>query len=330
MFDPILSTIPESDNPLTARGPRGARMRPMAIFFACEQCGHRVKAEDAHAGRRARCAHCGHKMLVPGTRISQQRHDQEDEGPEPEFRLAPIDDDPSPPPRVSTPIETAEIELQPLDRLANGGSSPRLNPIDAAPHFGAATVDIPEELLDDRAPIPLDPDFVPAPLSVGHDDTSQTLVTFRGHMYRSVWSILKKLEWFENWLYVVSLLFLMVAITGLLLQYRPVAHFGAVCVTASSLLLAALGGIEVIIKPFQLGIFGTSWKTMKKQIRHALAAFIPLIVLIAAYFFIKPIRDYFLETAEARQVKQMSSISVPDLDRAARPVIDARRFAPRT
>jgi hypothetical protein len=172
-------------------------------------------------------------------------------------------------------------------------------------------VAIPEDLLADRAPIPLDPDYVPPSLSTGHDQTSQILITARARLYSTVRSILKKIEWIENWLYIISVFFLMVAIVGLLLEYRPLAHFGAVWVVISSILLAAFGGIQVIIKPLQYGIFGTSWKTMKKQIRHAVAAFIPLIILIASYFFIKPIRDYFLDTAEARQLNQMSSISVP-------------------
>ena len=292
----------------------------MAIFFECEQCGHHVRAEDAHAGRRARCAHCGHKMMVPGTRTHRHDDDREqDDGSEPEFRLAPIGDDPSPPPRVPASVEEPEIGLEPIEppphhSPAQHSPGPRLDPIGDEPSFGAAGIGIPEELIADRSPIPLDPDFVPAPLSVGHDHTSQTLITARARLYRTVGSILKKIEWFENWLYVVSLVFLMTAITGLLLDYRPLAHFGAVWVLGSSILLAALGGIEVIIKPIQYGIFGTSWKTMKRQIRHALGAFIPLVVLVASYFFIAPVRGYFLGTTEAQEVEQSSSISAPGAD----------------
>lgn len=298
----------------------------MAIFFTCEQCGHHVRAEDAHAGRRARCAHCGHKMMIPGTRIHHHGH-AEDEGPEPEFRLAPADGDPAPPPRV---VATTEVALQPVDPAANGGPPPRLDPAADGPRFGEGRGNIPEELLADRSPIPLDPDYVPPPLSAGRGEPSWALMAVKARMYHTVRSILRKIEWFENWLYVVSLVFLMVAIAGLLLEYRPLAHFGAVWVTLSSILLAALGGIEVVIKPFQYGIFGTKWSTMKKQIRHALGAFIPLAVLIASYFFIKPIRDYFLDTAEARQLKQMSSISSPLRDRDGRWVVDHRRFSDRT
>jgi DNA-directed RNA polymerase subunit RPC12/RpoP len=299
----------------------------MAIFFTCEQCGHHVRAEDAHAGRRARCAHCGHKMMVPGTRLHHYEQ-AEDEGPEPEFRLAPTDDDPPPPPRVVASVEPSEIALRPIEPAGDGGPAPRLAPAADGPRFGAAQAGIPEELLADRAPIPLDPDYAP-PTPPGHGGPSWAIMAVKARMYHTVRSILKKIEWFENWLYVVSLVFLMVAIAGLLLEYRPLAHFGAVWVTLSSLLLAALGGIEVVIKPFQYGIFGTSWGTMKKQIRHALGAFIPLAVLIASYFFIEPIRDYFLDTAEARQLKQMSFFSTPhrERNRDGGPAVDPRRVA---
>ena len=298
----------------------------MAIHFICEQCGHHVRAEDAHAGRRARCAHCGHKMRVPGTRIHPPGHvpgeDHEDDVVE--FRLAPIEDDPSSPRRLITGAAGSGKATGPEMASGSTESSPRLRPAEEGPRFGAASLGIPEELLADRAPIPLDPHYAPAPGISSHDDLSQARITARAKMYRRIRTILERLRSIENWLYVISLFFLMIAIAGLLVENRPLAHFGASWVLLCSVLLAALGGIEVIIKPFQYGIFGTSWKTMKKQIKHGLAAFIPLIVLILSYLFIGPIRDYFLDTAEARQANQMSAISRPTFGRGPEPTHGCR------
>ncbi|ODT98284.1 MAG: hypothetical protein ABS79_06165 [Planctomycetes bacterium SCN 63-9] len=280
----------------------------------CENCGHRVRAEDAQAGRRARCAHCGHKMMIPGTRVAHHHDEGDDDEKEFEFRLAPIDDDdPEPPARVMASNLEPEIASAPAEPPARRGHGPRLKPDEGEdePRFGAAG--IPEELLADRAPIPIDTDFAPASSSASHDE-SRLLMNTRAKMYHGVRSILGKIQWMENWLYILSLLFLMTSIAGLLIDYPPLAHSGAVGVVLASVLLAAFGGIQVLIKPFQQGIFGTSWKSMKKQIRHALAAFIPLLVLIASYYFIKPIRDYFLETAPAREAKQQSSRTLPVVD----------------
>jgi len=269
-------------------------------------------------------------MQVPGTRV---RHHEpvpagEDEA-EVEFRLAPLEDEPSPPPGEASDVAEPEIALQESPTTARGVARPKLEPIEDGPRFGAAPVAIPEELLADRAPIPLDPNFVPAGGAGRHDQISQDRITARARMYRRVRTLLSRIEWIENWLYVVSIISLMVSITGLLIVNRPLAHFGASWVLLCSLLLAALGGIEVVVKPFQYGIFGTSWKTMKKQIRHALAAFIPLIVLFLSYLFIGPIRDYFLNTAEARQERQMSSISEPILDPTIRSALAFRTIESR-
>ena len=37
----------------------------MSITFFCENCGKRLKANEAHAGRTARCSGCGTPTLVP-------------------------------------------------------------------------------------------------------------------------------------------------------------------------------------------------------------------------------------------------------------------------
>lgn len=39
------------------------------IEFPCESCGHRLKAEAAHVGRKIRCSACQHKFRVPATAV---------------------------------------------------------------------------------------------------------------------------------------------------------------------------------------------------------------------------------------------------------------------
>jgi hypothetical protein len=40
----------------------------MAISFACE-CGKPLRAQDAAAGKRTKCPHCGAIMVIPGTPV---------------------------------------------------------------------------------------------------------------------------------------------------------------------------------------------------------------------------------------------------------------------
>ena len=45
------------------------------LRFVCEHCKESVRVEEAHAGRKGRCPHCGQIVLVPGQRL---RSDEDD------------------------------------------------------------------------------------------------------------------------------------------------------------------------------------------------------------------------------------------------------------
>jgi hypothetical protein len=37
----------------------------MRITLACESCGHKLRIGDRHAGKKAKCRHCGHVFTIP-------------------------------------------------------------------------------------------------------------------------------------------------------------------------------------------------------------------------------------------------------------------------
>jgi hypothetical protein len=237
----------------------------------------------------------------------------EDAPPSHGFRLAPEE-----PRFVTQPQEAASATaVRSDDRL-------KLSKIEQP----SDSAGIPEELLADRVPIPLDKDFEPAPLAVS-PHTSPTVMTIKSGWRHTVRTVLKNLSWMEEWAYVISIIFLMISVTGMLFEYRPLGYGGAVGVVLSSVILLALGGFEVFVKPFKESPFhglaflflfpptymiyyaATRWKAMNRPVRHALGSFVPLAVLILAFVFIRPIRNYFLHSPPKKKDGLEPTASAP-------------------
>jgi hypothetical protein len=278
------------------------------ISFTCEACGHRFELDESLAGKQGHCKHCGREMVVPSPEAPKAAESPYG------FRLKPVEPDAVP---------------RPAEVPASAESSPRPSKRSRA-EKPAKTDGIPEEFLADRAPIPLDKSFEPAPLAKS-ENTSPVVMNVKAGWRHSVQAVLKKLAWLEEWVYLISIFFLMISVTGMMFKYRSVAYPAAVVVFAASVILFALGGFEVFVKPFKesplhglafLFLFppiymiyysATRWTAMKRPVKHALGAFLPLIVLVFSFLFIRPIRDYFLsDPLKKKDEHQTSALALSD------------------
>jgi hypothetical protein len=273
----------------------------MNLSFSCERCGHQFHVDASLSGKHARCKECGHLFYVPGP--PAQPHAAV------AFRLSPVDEEPVPTSGlpwaagVSEAGPSRETSRLPDPEVEESRSGYRLNALDLTADRLPGSEGIPEALLADRAPIPLDPGFQPAASAVG-TVSSPALISLRAGWRHTIRSIIKKLEWLENWVYLLSLVFLGVAAFGLITQNRPMVHFGAVWVVVASVVLLVLGGFEIVVKPFQdspaqgfavvlipgyvLVYSWRHWKTMRRPFRHAVGALVPLAALVVFYALLRP------------------------------------------
>jgi hypothetical protein len=243
----------------------------MAIRFSCERCGHAIEVDDRFAGLTGHCKHCGHATKVPAPGA---------EGVGGGLRLRPLADD----------GESGE-GLDPRHAAASG---PRVRPL--APEDAARLRSdlIEEAVRDHRPPAVLDPD---------HRDRAQAARFWLNPHYetRLARFVARNLRALRDWLYVISLVFLALAVVGFVFKSRAVLHLGAVGVVATNIGMLCVGVFYLVVLPFRdslakgLGTlllppyavyyWVTRWDAMKKPVVNTLRSFTPILLVGLAYLF---------------------------------------------
>ncbi len=125
------------------------------LRFVCEHCKESVRVDQAHAGRKGRCPHCGQIVLVPGRRLraddddnvsalaaalADDHADDRDEDGDAETAV--------PPPPTTAEPDLDEFDLVPVEADPNFETD-RYPAIDDEPHEDPA-----HRLLPDMSPAP--------------------------------------------------------------------------------------------------------------------------------------------------------------------------------
>jgi hypothetical protein len=224
----------------------------MAIRFSCEHCGHPIEVDDHFEGRHGHCKHCGQSTVVPAHATAAPTH---------------VAAEPAIPMRLR-PLETDAT-------AANGTAAPGLH---AIPTGAPAS---PYGLLGEER-------------SIGHAGPPAT------HGHPLVRLELKALRTLRNWLYVASVLCLAVAAYGFFLQNRRALHWGIVTVVATNVGMLVVGLAYLVTLPFKEGLhYGllnllvpgyaiyywiTRWPKMKVPVRNTAGSFLPIVLVLLAYF----------------------------------------------
>ncbi len=244
----------------------------VSIEFSCEHCGHKIDVDERLAGKHGTCKHCGHAIIVPNHSI---RADADE-------------------PLLLRPIDTPE---------------PR------GPHA---------HLLDARAPLVItaateEPHTRPEAIS-GSDDPGgsvsgdYTLRATGKERHSSAgpppfWvnapsllarSIARRLRTLRDWIYLVSVIALVLALIGFLFQLKSLLHVGVVVAIAANIGILVVGLAYLVTLPFKEGMgYGlanllipfyavyywyTHWPKMKPAVQKTFGSFVPILIAAVAFF----------------------------------------------
>jgi hypothetical protein len=296
------------------------------IIFTCENCGKQFQVDERSGGKRGRCSHCGHVMRIPNTAAAPETPS----GPTAEPATAPEEA----PFRLSPPESRPWIhrDLPPPD------SEPALPRLDVAPHgsiFGLAGSPAHEPFHQDEFPSHFELLDDDDPGSIGgvspevqrglkemaefeKDRGAYNLVSGRRGFFRRVdrsrpagwfyvkWrgavgTQLKLLRLIDSSAYLISVLFLMLMLFGIIVGNPGFMHTGAVVVVLANYgrfwtdLLALfvrpykdgpLQGVAFLFPPYTVYYLTRHWDRVKPIVRRIATSCIPIVLVVLAYAFL--------------------------------------------
>jgi DNA-directed RNA polymerase subunit RPC12/RpoP len=247
----------------------------MSIRFRCEQCGHPIDVDDRYGGKHGTCKHCGHRLLIP---------EPGEEVPGPSLRLRPLDaDEPSGVPAhllaPQSPLTVRPAEEDPRPRPA-AISDPDEPPASGRGRGADYSVLDPHRLTEAHS-------------SSGPPPLWRIFPSLTARFAASYFRM------FRDWLYVVSLVFLVVALLGYLFHAKVVLHLGAAGVIASNIGMLCVGTAYLVTLPFKESLahglanllipfyaiyyWTTRWPRMRTPVSKTLGSFLPIFLVGLAY-----------------------------------------------
>jgi len=289
----------------------------MNIIFFCQSCGSRFEVGAGHAGKRARCKHCGQQTTIPAAK-----------------ELASMTAMPAVPPvePVREPKRVAEVGA-PLRARGNAGSpvagrrpmSPP--PREAAPsvapvswidavnsRVGLAPISapaIPALKLQQRAVLDAladesGPAFyaVAEPTRQGYKAPAYS--SARPNVVQAFWrsrlgGLQSILRFINNATYLVSIPFLMMVLLGAVTANRGLAFFGATVVVLLNIGRLATGLANLVFIPFRDGIvqgimflippitfiyMANHWKRLRRPLMRVVQPTVTIGLVFLAFSFV--------------------------------------------
>lgn len=253
----------------------------MSIRFACEKCGHPIEVSDRFEGKHGKCKHCGHHITVP---------DHVAEAHDSPLRLRPVETDE--PEGIHAHLLAPQAPLK--VRAAEEDPKVRLEAItepDLPPHSRLGG------LLRGRG----DQDYTvkaASAASLQHSATGPApfWLSYSNQAARFIARIFRILR---DWIYVVSIFFLVLVLVGYLFQISPLLHLGATGVIAANIGMLCVGVAYLVSLPFKESPFHglanlfipfyaiyywtTRWHKMKVPVFKTLGSFVPIMLVGLAY-----------------------------------------------
>jgi DNA-directed RNA polymerase subunit RPC12/RpoP len=286
----------------------------MSIVFLCERCGHRFDVDDDLAGKRARCKHCGHVLVIPAPALRLRPVDGQEPARVADHLLAPP---------AGLTVRPAEAEPRRKPQAVSDPDSDSAAGSQPARHGGTARAARGSEAY---------PVLDPHRLSEVHSSLGPpprwTLLPSLTARFAT-----RRLRRLRDWLYVVSLAFLVMVLIGYLFQLKILLHLGALGVIAANIGMLATGVVYLVALPFRESLlqglanliipfyaiyyWTTRWPRMKTAVFRTLGAFVPILLVAVAY----------LAYEEAPVVESTIEKEVPALEKAIEtqvPALDQR------
>ncbi len=281
----------------------------MSIRFSCPGCGHPFDVGDGLAGKHARCKHCGHVMDVPVPHHEPAHasgHEPAAEGAG--LRLRPAEEEP---PRLEGHLlHSPDVPLL----LRESAPEPRVVPEavsdpDEPPPEGRAKKD-PYTVLD------------PEGFERRHWGRTGPPPFWRVAPLQLARFLSGRLRSLRDWLYLVSILAMAAAAAGFLAKNSHLLNAGVFIVVAANVGMLVVGVAYLVSLPFKEGpTYGllnllvpfyavyywvTRWHKMRKPVLKTLGAFVPIALVLVAYFLYEegPTIEKEFEQAVPPGVKQ--------------------------
>jgi predicted Zn finger-like uncharacterized protein len=274
----------------------------MFMLFTCEHCGARIKVDGRSQGKRGRCSKCGHVMVIP--HIEAHAHEPAHASDAP-FRLSPPDERPAavhvPPPIL---VEPEHLERHVTSEefhefeLTAGDANPEAAAL-ASPEVRRGLREL-DEFQKDPRPYNLvdglEKSFL-ARWDRGSGPAGWLVVKWR----QGVGLILRLLRWIDDWAYLISVPFIILAIFAIAIQNRGLVHTGAVVVVLANYgrfwtdLLAIfvrpfkegpIHGLAFLFPPYGIYYLWTRLDKFKPTLRRLITSCIPIVLVVLAYAYL--------------------------------------------
>jgi hypothetical protein len=274
----------------------------MSIKFACERCGQQIEVADHFRGKRGSCKHCGQPMRVPKTVPGELEDNVPASSPEPVaaaaageggLKLRPID---------STEPERVDARL--LDR----GAPLQVKPAQEAPRSKPAAISDPDQpaetntgrwralLTEPRSIVYKLAEPLRAPRTDSSAGPPPAVMLIPSQIARVLSHFFLKIR---NWLYVASVVGLLIALYGYLFSWMNMLHIGATIVIAANISMLVVGVVYLVSLPFKesfhhglanvlipfyaIYYWSTRWQKMKRPVVNTLGSFLPIFLVAIAY-----------------------------------------------
>lgn len=276
----------------------------MSISFHCQQCGHPIEVDDRLGGKSGVCKHCGHHLVVP---------EHASAGSDSPLRLRPLDGDE--PPGGSGHLLATPPPL-------------KVRPATVEPAIKPAAISDPDELRPAHPRTAEDyPVLDPHRLTEHHSSAGPPpfLVLLPTMTARVVAGYFRNIR---DWLYVISLAFLVAVLLGYLFSWRAVLHLGAAGVIATNIGMLCAGVAYLVTLPFKESLrhglanvlvpgyaiyyWTTRWPRMKTPVLKTAGSFVPILLVGLAYFLYKEAPEI---EREAVRIEQAIEGKVPTLEK---------------
>ena len=300
----------------------------MFILFECKHCGRQIKVDAKAQGKRGRCSNCGQVMVIPHVEADSlsitpahvqpppipaaghslagpPSHDHGTaHGSDAPFRLSPPDERPG---VVHTPPVLVEPEHLERHATPEGFSEFELLAGDANPEEAAlASPEVRrglrelDEFQKDPRPYNLVDSLEKSFLSRwdrGSGPAGWLVVKWR----QGVGLILRLLRWIDDWAYLISVPFIILAIFAIAIENRGLVHIGAVGVALANYgrfwtdLLAIfvrpfkegpIHGLAFLFPPYGIYYLWTRRDKFKPTFRRLLTSCIPIVLVVLAYAYL--------------------------------------------
>lgn len=236
----------------------------MSIQFTCEKCGHAIGVDERFAGKHGVCKHCGHALVVPADAPLLLRPTEK----EPAGLHGHLLD-----PHAPLTVRSAAAEPHIRPEAISGPDEPG-----AARHGDYAMRATGKERHSSAGPPPF---WVNAPTLLAR-------------------SVARRLRTLRDWIYLISVAALVLALLGFLFKDKSLLHVGVVIAIAANIGILAVGLAYLVTLPFKEGLgyglanllipfyavyyWSTRWPRMKPAVQKTFGAFVPILLATVAFF----------------------------------------------